>query len=70
MKRTIILAAVAVLAAFVRGAPIHAEPPQECREQCSLAFEACKHACTEGRGFDGCEDECGWVYDGCVSDCH
>lgn len=69
MKRTTMLAALAVLAAFGRVPLIHAEAPQECRRQCSLDFEACKNSCIDSRDFDGCGDECRWMYEDCLSGC-
>ena len=59
----------AVLGTFGAVPLIHAEAPQECRYECGVDLEACKDGCIDSGGFDGCEEECGWVYEYCTDRC-
>ena len=63
------LAALVVVAALGSAALSFGEPPRECQRFCALDFESCKKSCADIGGFDGCEVECGWVNDGCLSEC-
>jgi len=62
-------AVIAVLGTFGAVPLIHAEAPQECRYECGVDLEACKDGCIDSGGFDGCEEECGWVYEYCTDRC-
>ena len=64
-----VLIALVVVAALGPVALSKAEPPRECQRLCALDFESCKKSCADVGGFDGCEVECGWVNDGCLSEC-
>ena len=65
MRGATALALIAVLATF--ASLTHAEAPQESRKQCVRDLTACKQACIDVGGFDGCEEQCGWVYDDCLN---
>ena len=69
MKRTTMVAALALLA--VLGGPplVGAQVPEECRRQCALDLEACRNACIDSRDFDGCLDECRSVEEDCLGGC-
>ena len=63
---------VALIAAVMTfgSAPLsHAQSPQECRSLCSVDLENCRDDCVTSGGFDGCDEECGWVYEHCTNDC-
>lgn len=59
---------VVVVVALLAGVPlVSAEAPQESRKQCVRDLTACKQACIDVGGFDGCEEQCGWVYEDCLN---
>ncbi|SRR6266404_1543870 len=69
MRRTATVAVIAVFGTFGAVPLIHAEAPQECRYECGVDLEACKDGCIDSGGFEGCEEECGWVYGYCTDRC-
>jgi len=69
MRGATALALIAILGPFGTISLAHAEAPQECRRQCSVDLENCRDGCVESGGFNGCEEECGWVYEYCANDC-
>ena len=69
MRGATALALIAVLGPFGTMPPAHAEAPHECRSQCSIDLDNCRDGCVESGGFNGCEEECGWVYEYCANDC-
>jgi hypothetical protein len=69
MKRTTMVAAVALVAAFGGFPLVHAQIPAECRRECSLDLEACRNSCIDSRDFDGCLEECRSVEEDCLGGC-
>lgn len=67
-RHQLVLAALVVAASEPVGLS-YGEPLRECQRLCALDLESCKKSCADVGGFDGCEVECGWINDGCRSEC-
>ena len=69
MKRTTMVAALALFATLGGFPLVHAQVPAECRRECSLDLEDCRKACIDSRDYDGCLAECHSVQEDCLGGC-